>query len=202
MSLFSFFKSFFPPFSPLLLVSSRLLIHSFGCCWVNNILWCLSVNVLGCQVYRWCVPIYFISLLNFPLKRSWLLTWLLNVPSGQWHQRQQCLCRCTGIWLAPWVPEAGTGLIMSPPIGRKKKKSCEVCSLLLTGIEQLVFSFEEHLYLTLGRQTAISVCKWIQLFKCTGQKMKGILFKQCAPKSQMIFLMSVFCKWKFSIFQH
>ena len=31
--------------------------------------------------------------------------------------------------------------------------------------------------------------------------MKGILFKQCAPKSQMIFLMSVFCKWKFSIFQ-
>lgn len=72
---------------------------------------------------------------------------------------------------------------------------------LLAGTEQLVFSFEEHLYLTLSRQTGISVCKWIRLFKCTGQKMKGILFKQCAPKSQMIFLMSVFCKWKFSIFQ-
>lgn len=72
--------------------------------------------------------------------------------------------------------------------------SWEVCLLVLAGTEQLVFSFEEHLYLTLSRQTALLVCKWIRLFKCTGQKMKGILFKQCAPKSQMIFLMSIFCK--------
>lgn len=177
-------------FSPSLSLSAnfRFLVHSFGCWWVN-ILWSLPLTVFGHLVCSWSVPIYSIS--EFPIEEICIACLSCATTSGG----------VLGLRLLSGLLHLGQPWNWQG-LSNRRKKGCEISLLLLTGMEQLVFSFEERLYLTLSRQTATSVCKWIQLFKCRGQKMKGILFKQCAPESQIIFLMSVFCKWKSSLFQH